>query len=200
MGCGRRPVGASVLVERYLRIVRFWTVWTVLRHVPARVLMCPEVNLLEPSHRVMPMATPAPGWVSYAALIVACVAALTPIVSARISYLSYRSSRPRIRLKIQYRSKDPASNRVVMGFTVVNEGRGDVNIVSFHVTPYGERKPVILIKNTAFVIPVPPPAPSAVACHHDMRSGLQRSVCTELPIPSLGGERRARSAWRRPRR
>jgi len=84
MGCGRRPVGASVLVERYLRIVRFWTVWTVLRHVPARVLMCPEVNLLEPSHRVMPMATPAPGWVSYAALIVACVAALTPIVSAHL--------------------------------------------------------------------------------------------------------------------
>ncbi len=34
-----------------------------------------------------------------------------------------------------------------MGFTVVNEGRGDVSIVGFHVTPYGERKPVVLIEN-----------------------------------------------------
>jgi len=89
----------------------------------------------------------APGWVSYAALGVAGFAALIALASARISYLNYRSSGPRLRLQVEYMSKDPAFSRVMMGFTVVNEGRGDVSVVSFHVTPYGSSKPVLVIDN-----------------------------------------------------
>jgi hypothetical protein len=92
------------------------------------------------------MAGTAPEWVSYAALGVAGLAALTALTSARISYLSYRASGPRIRLRVDYKSNDAASGRVVMSFTVVNRGRGDVSIVGFYVTPYGSSKPVLAIE------------------------------------------------------
>jgi hypothetical protein len=88
----------------------------------------------------------APEWVSYAALGVAGFAALTPLASARISYLSYRANGPRVRLQVDYRSKDAAAGRVVIGLTVVNEGRGDVSIVGFYVTSYGSSKPVLTIE------------------------------------------------------
>jgi hypothetical protein len=92
------------------------------------------------------VAGTAPEWVSYAALGVAGFAALIALSSARISYLSYRASGPRVRLQVDYRSRDAASARVVMGFTIVNEGRGDISIVGFYVTPYGSSKPVLPIE------------------------------------------------------
>jgi hypothetical protein len=92
------------------------------------------------------MAGTAPEWVSYAALGVAGCAALIALTSARISYLSYRAIGPRVRLQVEHRSNDPASGRVLMAFTVVNEGRGDVSIVGFHVIPHRSRKPVLAIE------------------------------------------------------
>ncbi|MFG1954323.1 hypothetical protein [Micromonospora sp. NPDC048830] len=38
---------------------------------------------------------------------------------------------------------DPSARRVVMAFTVTNEGRGDVSIQGFRITPYGHRRPVL---------------------------------------------------------
>ena len=83
----------------------------------------------------------APAWVSYAALGISGIAVL-------VSFLSYRASGPRVRLKAHYELKDPANRRAVVAFTVVNEGRGDDSIVGFHIIPYGHiRKAVVEVEN-----------------------------------------------------
>ena len=86
------------------------------------------------------MTGAAPAWVSYAALGISAIAAI-------VSFLGYRASGPRIHLKVQYVGQDAATRRVVATFTVVNKGRGDTSIVGFHVTPYGERNPVVEVEN-----------------------------------------------------
>ena len=85
----------------------------------------------------------APGWVAYAALIVSVLAVLVSGVAARIAYLSYRASGPRLRLAVVHNETDSAVRRVVMTFTVTNEGRGDVSIQGFKIVPYGNRRPVL---------------------------------------------------------
>jgi hypothetical protein len=77
--------------------------------------------------------------VSYAALGVAGFAVLVAAVAARISWLSYRASGPRIVLEVEKKSVDPG--RIVMAFTVINQGRGEVSIDGFHITPYGGGRP-----------------------------------------------------------
>jgi hypothetical protein len=101
------------------------------------------------------MSSGAPAWVSYGALGVAAFAAVVALVSARISYLAYKAAGPRIRLRVEPGTNEPASGRVMIKFTVENRGRGDVSIVSFQVTPYGERKPVLEIEQIegAFTLP-----------------------------------------------
>jgi hypothetical protein len=89
------------------------------------------------------MSGGAPEWVSYAALGLSALAVLVSIVAARIAYLSYRASGPRLRLEAVYKERDPSARRVVIALTVTNEGRGDVSIQGFHITPYGERRPVV---------------------------------------------------------
>lgn len=76
---------------------------------------------------------------SYAALGVAGFAVLVAAVAARISWLSYRASGPRIVLEVEKKSVDPG--RIVMALTVINQGRGEVSIDGFHVTPYGGERP-----------------------------------------------------------
>jgi hypothetical protein len=83
------------------------------------------------------MTSGAPAWVSYAALGVSATAVLLSGVAARIAYLSYRASGPRLRLEAVYEEKDPSKRRIVMALTVINQGRGDVDIQGFHMTPYG---------------------------------------------------------------
>jgi hypothetical protein len=73
--------------------------------------------------------------VSYAALGVAGVAAFASAGSARIAWLSYRASGPRVTLEVEKRSVE--SNRVMVALTVVNRGRGEVSIDRFLITPYG---------------------------------------------------------------
>ena len=93
------------------------------------------------------MSSSAPAWVSIAALGVSCLAALVALVSVRVSYLSFRASGPRLRLRIQSRQRDPGNGRVLIELRVVNEGRGNGDIASFHITPYGSSKAVLEIKD-----------------------------------------------------
>lgn len=89
------------------------------------------------------MSGSAPGWLAYAALGTSVLALLVSGVAARIAYLSYRASGPRLRLAVVHEKTDPAARRVVMTFTVTNEGRGDVSIQGFKIVPYGNRRPVL---------------------------------------------------------
>jgi hypothetical protein len=93
------------------------------------------------------MSGGAPGWVSFAALGISALAVLVSIVAVGIAYLSYRASGPRLRLEAVYEKSDPSARRIVMALTVTNEGRGDVSIESFHITPYGERRPVVAVRD-----------------------------------------------------
>jgi hypothetical protein len=95
------------------------------------------------------MSGSAPAWVSYAALGVSGIAAVIAGASARISYLSYRASGPRLQLVVQSLTRDPSSGRVLVRLKVVNRGRGDVDVAGFYVTPYGARKPVLEVKEVA---------------------------------------------------
>ena len=72
---------------------------------------------------------------AYTALGVAGFASLMAAVAARIAWLSYRASGPRIRLEVAKKSVAPG--RIVMALTVINRGRGDVSIDGFLITPYG---------------------------------------------------------------
>ncbi|MGC5017158.1 hypothetical protein [Micromonospora sp. DT47] len=63
------------------------------------------------------MSGGAPEWVAYAALGTSALAVLVATVAARVA--------------------------VVMAFTVTNEGRGEVSIQGFRITPYGHRRPVL---------------------------------------------------------
>jgi hypothetical protein len=67
------------------------------------------------------MTGAAPAWVSYLALAISGFALL-------VSYLSYRASGPRIRLKVQYELKDPVNQRAVMAFTVVNKSLAQLTV------------------------------------------------------------------------
>jgi hypothetical protein len=89
------------------------------------------------------MSGEAPGWISYAALGISALAVLVSSVAARIAYLGYRASGPRLRLEAVYKERNPSERRVVIALTVTNEGRGDVSIQGFHLTPYGGRRPVV---------------------------------------------------------
>jgi hypothetical protein len=89
------------------------------------------------------MSGSAPGWVAYAALGISSLAVLVSGVAARIAYLSYRASGPRLRLEAVQTATDPAARRVTMSFTVTNQGRGEVTVQGFKITPYGERRPVL---------------------------------------------------------
>lgn len=89
------------------------------------------------------MSGGAPEWISYAALGTSALAVLVSVAAARIAFLSYRASGPRLRLKAVYKEKDPAARRIVMALVVTNEGRGEVSVQGFHITPYGERRPAV---------------------------------------------------------
>src|SRR5262245_19054039 len=89
------------------------------------------------------MSQGPPGWVAYAALGASGLAVLVSSVAARIAYLSYRASGPRLRLKAEYKETDAAARRVVVAFTVTNLGRGEVSVQGFKITPYGHRRPVL---------------------------------------------------------
>ena len=89
------------------------------------------------------MSEGAPGWVAYAALGTSALAVLVSSVAARVAYLSYRASGPRLRLEVTRNDVDPSARRVVMSFTVTNLGRGEVSVQRFRLTPYGHRRPVL---------------------------------------------------------
>lgn len=95
----------------------------------------------------------APAWVSYAALATAILAALVALASARISYLSYKATGPKIRLLVRYASKDPATARIMITFTVINEGRGEASVLGFHVTSYGSSKPSVAVQDVEEDLP-----------------------------------------------
>lgn len=56
------------------------------------------------------------------------LAALLSGVAARIAYMSYRVSGPRLRLALLRKEMDLATRRVVVTFTVINEGRADRSV------------------------------------------------------------------------
>jgi hypothetical protein len=89
------------------------------------------------------MSGSTPGWVAYVALGISSLAVLLSGVAARIAYLSYRASGPRLRLEAVHKETDPSARRVVTAFTVTNEGRGEVSVEGFKITPYGHRRPVL---------------------------------------------------------
>ncbi len=76
---------------------------------------------------------------SYAALGIAGFAGLVAAVTARISWLSYRASGPRLALSVA--KKSVSRGRVVFALTVINQGRGEVSIDGFLITPYGGARP-----------------------------------------------------------
>lgn len=84
----------------------------------------------------------APAWVTYAALL---LSALSLLVSA----MTYRAGGPRLRLETAQLprgdSRFPSGSGVRL--TVINAGRTAVTVQNFAVTPYGERKPAIPVKN-----------------------------------------------------
>ncbi|ANY24396.1 hypothetical protein DLJ61_17950 [Gordonia terrae] len=98
-------------------------------------------------HRIYthPMSAGAPAWVSITALGVAGFAALVALGSAWISFLAYRATGPRILLRTAHISNDPGRQRVIVEFTVVNRGRGEVNVSEFLLTPAGTRKTLLTV-------------------------------------------------------
>lgn len=82
----------------------------------------------------------APTWVSYVALCISILALLVAFGSMWILYLNYRSSGPRLRLEISHIPRAGTDPAYPLQFSVVNHGKGDVEIEGFNVVPYGERK------------------------------------------------------------
>jgi len=91
----------------------------------------------------------APTWVSYVALCVSIIAALVAFGSMWISYLNYKSSGPRLRLELSRIISNHTNPQYLLQLSVVNHGRGEVEIEGFHVIPYGERKSFVEISSVA---------------------------------------------------
>jgi hypothetical protein len=113
---------------------------------PAHKREHPAGGGLRPTGRcstLVGMSGGVPGWVAYAALGTSAFAVLVSTVAARVAYMSYRASGPRLRLEATHKETDASARRVVIDFTVTNLGRGDVSIEGFKITPYGHRRPVL---------------------------------------------------------
>lgn len=86
----------------------------------------------------------APGWLTYAALVLSSA-------SLVVSVLAYCAGGPRLSLRARRLAADAAGNPFPEGaavrLTVVNAGRAAVTVEGFHVTPYGNRKPVVEIRD-----------------------------------------------------
>lgn len=86
----------------------------------------------------------APTWVPYVALV---LSALSLVVSG----LSYRAGGPRLSLQFERvpegSANDPFPGGAAMRLTVVNAGRAAVTVQSFKVTPYGNRKAALTVRD-----------------------------------------------------
>jgi hypothetical protein len=60
------------------------------------------------------MSGGAPGWVAYAAVGTSALAVTVSSVAARVAYLSYRASGPRLRLDVAHKETDRSAQRVIM--------------------------------------------------------------------------------------
>lgn len=86
----------------------------------------------------------APAWVSFAALALSAG-------SLAVSALAFRAGGPRLRLQLAQMPRSAVDNPFPGGagvrLTVVNSGRAAVDVGGFHVTPYGNRKPVLAVED-----------------------------------------------------
>ena len=88
----------------------------------------------------------APGWVSYAALVLSAGSLL-------VSGLAFRAGGPRLRLRAAEVSEDASGNPFPGGaavlLTVVNAGRAAGTVQGFWVTPYGHRAPLFPVEDVS---------------------------------------------------
>lgn len=84
----------------------------------------------------------APEWVTYAALALSAGALV-------VSVLAYRAGGPRLRLLAKPvpagAPDNPFHGGATFRLTVVNAGRAAITVEGFHVTPYGNLKPVAAV-------------------------------------------------------
>jgi hypothetical protein len=83
-------------------------------------------------------------WVSFAALALSAA-------SLAVSALAFRAGGPRLRLQVAQLPINAANNPFRRGagvrLTVVNSGRAAVSVERFHITPYGNREPVLTVRD-----------------------------------------------------
>lgn len=129
----------------------------------------------------------APTWVPYAALGMSGA-------SLVLAGLAFRAGGPRLRLKAAPVASDAAGNPFPNGsaalLTVVNAGRAAVTVQSFWVTPYGERKPVLVVADVSGE-----PLPFRLEAHAAQSWYVDALPAARAYDAKLAGGLRPNSSW-----